>query len=193
MPGRFRVLALTEIETGPRWGALVAQRPKHIDFLRRTITVEETIVEVSSKDSPTGQRMIFTPYPKDNEPRTLAVSPALIDAITTRVTALGPSRDDLLFPSREVASGSPLARSTSGARYWRPAIARAGIAFPIRLHYLRHAYASWLLAGGADLKSVMERMVHARIMTTQKHLHTVPDADKKAFAAFESVRKRQPI
>lgn len=28
------------------------------------------------------------------------------------------------------------------------------------MHDLRHAHASWLLAGGADLKTVMERMAH---------------------------------
>lgn len=193
MPDRFKVLVLTDIETGLRWGELVALRPRHIDFLRRTITVEETIVEVSSKDSPTGQRMIFKPYPKDDEPRTLVVSPALIEAIATRIATLGLNRDDLLFPSREVAGGSPLSRSTFRARYWRPAIARAGIDFPVRLHDLRHAHASWLLAGGADLKSVMERMGHAQIMTTQKYLHTLPGADQRAFAAFESVRRSRPI
>jgi integrase len=37
----------------------------------------------------------------------------------------------------------------------------------------------WLLAGGFDLKSVMDRMGHAKITTTQKCLHTVPDADTK--------------
>jgi site-specific recombinase XerD len=55
---------------------------------------------------------------------------------------------------------------------------------------VRHAHVSWLLAGGADLKSVVERMGHAQIMTSQKYLHTLPDADQKALAAFESVRRR---
>src|SRR5450759_1470223 len=73
-PDRFKALVLTGIETGLRWGELVALRPRHIDFLRRTICVEETIVEVSQKDSPTGERMILKPYPKDDEPRTLRVS-----------------------------------------------------------------------------------------------------------------------
>ena len=34
----------------------------------------------------------------------------------------------------------------------------------------------------------MERMGHAQIMTTQKYLHTLPDADDEALAAFETVR-----
>jgi integrase len=189
-PPRFKALVMTAIETGLRWGELVALRPRHIEFLRRTIMVEETIVEVSRKDSPTGERMIVKPYPKDDEPRTLRVSQALLDVLAARIADLGLSRDDLLFPSREVAGGQPLSRATFNTRYWRPAIERSGVDFAVRMHDLRHAHASWLLAGGADLKSVMERMGHSQIMTTQKYLHTLPDADDKALAAFEAVRKR---
>jgi len=189
-PDRFKALVLTGIETGLRWGELVALRPRHVDFLRRTICVEETIVEVSRKDSPTGERMILKPYPKDDEPRTLRVSQDLLDTLAARIADLGLGRDDLLFPSREIAGGTPLSRATFNTRYWRPAVARSGVDFPVRMHDLRHAHASWLLAGGADLKSVMERMGHAQIMTTQKYLHTLPDADDKALAAFEAVRQR---
>ncbi|MDO8108320.1 tyrosine-type recombinase/integrase [Isoptericola sp. b441] len=191
IPERFRPLVLTGIETGLRWGELIALRPRHIDFLRRAITVEETIVEVSRKDSPTGQRMIVKPYPKDDEPRTLTVSQGLLDALAARIATLGLARDDLLFPSREMAHGEPLSRATFNTRYWRPAVQRAGIDFPARMHDLRHAHASWLLAGGADLKAVMERMGHAQIMTTQKYLHTLPDADQRALAAFEAIRTRR--
>jgi integrase len=190
VPDRFKVLVLTAVETGLRWGELVALRPRHIDFLRGTLTVEETIVEVTRKDSPTGERMVAKPYPKDDEPRTLRISQTLIDAIAARIAALGLGRDDLLFPSREIAGGTPLSRATFNSRYWRPAVTKAGIDFPVRMHDLRHAHASWLLAGSADLKSVMEGMGHSQIMTTQKYLHTLPDADDKALAAFEAVRDR---
>jgi integrase len=192
IPTRFRPMVSTAIETGLRWGELVALRPRHIDFLRRTITVQETIVEVSRKDSPTGERMSVKPYPKDDEPRTLRVSQALIDMLAARIAQLGLARDDLMFPSREVAGGDPLSRATFNTRYWRPAVARAWVDFPVRMHDLRHAHASWLLAGGADLKAVMDRMGHAQIMTTQKYLHALPDADDKALTAFEAVRGRSP-
>src|SRR5665647_441823 len=187
---RFKALVMTAIETGLRWGELVALRPHHIDFLRRTIVVEETIVEVSRKDSPTGERMIVKDYPKDNEFRTLRVSETLLRAIARRIGQLGLGRDDLIFASTESAGGRPMSRNTFRTKVWLPALKRSGLDFPVRVHDLRHAHASWLLAGGADLKSVMERMGHAQIMTTQKYLHTLPDADDKALAAFESVRRR---
>ena len=61
IPERHRLLVAAAIETGMRWGELIALRPRHIDFLRRTVTVEETIVEVSKKHSGTGERMIIKP------------------------------------------------------------------------------------------------------------------------------------
>jgi site-specific recombinase XerD len=52
---------------------------------------------------------------------------------------------------------------------------------------VRHAHASWLLAGGADLKGVMDRMGHAQIQTTQKYLHTLPDTDQKNLDALTRI------
>jgi hypothetical protein len=36
----------------------------------------------------------------------------------------------------------------------------------------------------------MERMGHSQIQTTQKYLHTLPEADDKALDAFTRVRHR---
>ena len=190
IPDRFKDLLVTDIQTGLRWGELIALRPRHVDFLRRTITVQETIVEVSKKHSPTGQRMIVKAYPKNNKPRVLGVRQDLLDLLAARITRLGLGRDDLLFPSTETAGGNPLSRNTFRTRVWLPAIDKAQIDFQVRPHDLRHAHASWLLAGGADLKGVMDRMGHAQIMTTQKYLHALPDADQKNLAAFDRTLNR---
>ena len=56
------------------------------------------------------------------------------------------------------------------------------------MHGLRHAHASWLLAGGADLQVVRERLGHAKISTTEGYLHTLPDADQTALAALGKIR-----
>jgi len=191
VPDRYRLLVMVDIETGLRWGELIALRPRHIDFLRRTVTVEQTIVEVSKKHSPTGQRMIVKDYPKDDEPRTLRVSQPLLDALAAHIQSDDIRRDELLFTSTGARDGNPISRNTFRTRVWLPALAASGLDFHVRVHDLRHAHASWLLAGGADLKTVMERMGHSQIMTTQKYLHTLPDSQDKALAAFESVRRRE--
>ncbi|MGQ0847296.1 MAG: tyrosine-type recombinase/integrase [Sporichthyaceae bacterium] len=190
IPERWTPLVLTAIETGLRWGELIALRPRHVDFLRRTISVEETIVELSKKNSPTGERMIVKPYPKNNEPRTVRVGQELLDLLAARIQHLGLGRDDLLFPSIEIAGGSPVSRNTFRTRVWLPSLEKAKLGHHVRMHDLRHAHASWLLAGGADLKTVMDRMGHSQIQTTQKYLHSLPDADDRAMTAFQRTRNR---
>jgi site-specific recombinase XerD len=72
----------------------------------------------------------------------------------------------------------------------KPALKKAGIKVDIRMHLLRHAHASWLLNGGADLIVVKERLGHGSITTTERYLHTVHNADETALAALDKVRER---
>ncbi|WP_028647944.1 tyrosine-type recombinase/integrase [Nocardiopsis sp. CNT312] len=73
---------------------------------------------------------------------------------------------------------------------WHPARERAGLPASVTPHQLRHAHASWLLAGGANLTVVRDRLGHASITTTERYLHTLPEADDSAVAALSAVRNR---
>jgi integrase len=77
--------------------------------------------------------------------------------------------------------------STFRARVLQPAFRAAGVEGGT-MHSLRHAHASWLLAGGADIQVVKERLGHAKISTTEGYLHTLPDADQTALAALGKIR-----
>jgi site-specific recombinase XerD len=59
-----------------------------------------------------------------------------------------------------------LEASTFRQRALQPAFKAAGVP-GITIHGLRHAHAAWLLAGGADLQVVKERLGHAKISTTE--------------------------
>jgi integrase len=187
VPEQYRLMVETFIETGMRWGELIALRPRHVDFLRRSLTVEETIVETSKAHSPTGERFIVKPYPKDNEPRTFGIRQAWLDAIAQHIETKQLGRDDLLFATK---AGTPISRNSFRTHVWLPAVKASGVDFNLRIHDLRHAHASWLLAGGSDLKSVMDRMGHAQIQTTQKYLHALPEADQKNLAALNRITGR---
>ena len=74
---------------------------------------------------------------------------------------------------------------------WYPAVKSANLMTRVRIHDLRHAHASWLLAGGADLQAVKDRMGHARLTTTEQYLHTLPHADATALDALSKMRNRE--
>ena len=92
--------------------------------------------------------------------------------------------------SRILDTDRHIPRAWFRRRIWNPALAQAGLPFHVRVHDLRHAHASWLLSGGADLQSVQDRMGHARLTTTEQYLHTLPHADAAAVAALDSIRNR---
>jgi site-specific recombinase XerD len=138
----------------------------------------------------TGANKVWTirDYPKDNEHRTIRVGEQLCQDVREYLVATGKRGDDLLFSS---STGSPISRNVFRTRVWLPAVARSKFKQRVRFHDLRGAHASWLLAGGADLKAVMDRLGHKQIQTTQQYLGRLRDADVRSLAAFESVRNRR--
>ena len=74
-------------------------------------------------------------------------------------------------PPREVTTDGHIPNTWFRNRVWAPAIKSAGLTVHVTPHGLRHAHASWLLAGGADLQVVKERLGHGSIVTTGRYLH----------------------
>ncbi|MFG1921093.1 tyrosine-type recombinase/integrase [Cryptosporangium sp. NPDC048952] len=74
---------------------------------------------------------------------------------------------------------------------WQTALKASKLRVRITPHGLRHAHASWLVAGGADLVVVKERLGHGSLTTTERYLHTFPDAQDAAIGALDKIRGRR--
>jgi integrase len=97
-------------------------------------------------------------------------------------------------PPRTVATDGHISGDWFRSMVWAKALKAADIAVHVTPHGLRHAHASWLLAGGADLQVVKERLGHGSITTTEKYLHALPGAHDSALDALDVVRgdRRRP-
>ncbi len=77
------------------------------------------------------------------------------------------------------AQGSRMSADSIRKRFERLAVS-AGIGSGVTPHTMRHTFATELLEGGADLRSVQEMLGHASLSTTQIYTHLTPERLKAA-------------
>jgi len=150
--------------TGCRIGEMIAVKWGEIDFARGTIIVTGK----GSKD-----RLVIL-----GEPAMLALR-RLREAITAKNAALGRDGADV-FLSDKLQKISARFVERRMKRY----LAAAGLPTDLSPHKLRHSFATHLLDGGADLRSVQEMLGHASLSTTQIYTHVSVERLKDEYARF---------
>lgn len=172
---RYRAMVLVQAGCGLRIGELLALRVRDVDFLRRTLRVEDQI------DRSTRERV---PPKTPRSRRTLPLPDVVSSALARHIAEHPPTPGEgLLFHTR---AGLPLAHDWYGNKVFVPAAVRAGLPAGTTTHDLRHHYASLLLASGQSVIAVAELLGHENatlVLSTYGHL--MPGGDDLARKAID--------
>lgn len=206
----WRLLPLLLSETGLRWGEAMGLTVDSFTLDFRCLFVRRTIIETKVEHTGNGTRFMWKPYPKTKKPRRVSLARQVSTAVQELVVERQLSGADRLFSMPDKTppgewhpphtlvwttkrtdawpEGLPIA-ATFHRRIWARALTTAGA--PHRtVRDLRASHISWLLAGQADLPTVMERVGHTRFATTRKYTSVLSDADDRALEALERLKSR---
>jgi integrase len=140
---------------GLRLGEAAAIQLPDVDFLRRQVHVRRQVQRV-------GRGKVEITAPKYGSERVVYLADELLTLLGRHVEVTGVRGDEQwLFVGDE---GLPPHQNTVGY-WWLKAVKDAGLE-PIRLHDLRHFYASGLIAEGCDVVTVQRALGHAKATTT---------------------------
>lgn len=180
IPEPWKPLIMWLAGTGMRWGEATALTWGDLDTDARPPLVHIT---KAWKKAAAGTGRELGPPKSEAGERTIGVSDRLMGALGT------PGRGDaLVFATRK---GTPLWSGSFYPRVWTPALDAANDAercaevglTPIgkrpRVHDLRHAHVSWLIAAGRPMPYIQRRVGHEDIRTTMgTYGHLMPDAQQ---------------
>lgn len=124
------------------------------------------------------ERKLHVPLSKSGKPRWISLSAQALDLLQSLPRIEG---NHYIFPSPVTGRPSP-----SLWFPWDRIRARAGLE-DVRLHDLRHSFASFLVNGGVSLYVVQALLGHANAKTTQRYAHLVSDTLMHATSVVDSI------
>jgi integrase len=121
-------------------------------------------------------RTLLVPVSKTGRPRMIALCQSAISLLEGLRRS---AQSEYIFPSPITGRPSPSLHFP-----WRRIKRRAGLP-GLRLHDLRHSFASFLVNGGVSLYVVQQLLGHVNYRTTQRYAHLMPEALAKAVASLD--------
>jgi integrase len=174
----FRAFVALAAFAGLRLGEIAGLQVRDIDFLRRQLTVARQVQRERGGS-------VEVRAPKYGSERMIYLPDDLITLLSQHVRDHRPGDDPArwMFPGDE---GNPLHQNSAGY-WWRRARDAAKVP-GVKLHDLRHFYASGLIAAGCDVVTVQRALGHAKATTTlNTYAHLWPTAEDRTRSAAASL------
>ena len=133
-------------------------------------------------DDVTDHSGVLMVHGKGNKQRLVPVGTHAVEALDAYLVrgrpALAAGTSHALFLN---ARGGALSRQSAWTVI-KTAAARAGLDKEVSPHTLRHSFATHLLEGGADVRTVQELLGHSSVTTTQIYTHVTADSLREVWA-----------
>lgn len=155
-----------------RFAAFSGLRAGEVAALRLgRVAVDGSWVEVAESVEEVHGQLVYG-APKTYTRRRVDLPAALADEIAAHRATRPAGTDEFLFTG---PTGGALRHSNFYRRFYKPAVVRAGLDPRTRFHDLRHTAAALMIAEGAHLLVVKERLGHSTIaVTADRYGHLYP-------------------
>ena len=143
----------------------------------------EELIQLKIEDIDSGRMLIHIRQGKGKKDRKVMLSAKLLDELRRYWRSLDPKPKTYLFPSKSIPHNDDAPMTSKSV--WdavQQAAQRAGLDKRVHPHTLRHCFATHLLEGGADLRTIQLLLGHASLTTTSRYLN-VSERHLKATAS----------
>ena len=182
---RLAGVFVVALSTGLRRGELLGLRWRDVDLPGRTLFVRQALQRIDGQ-------LRFVPPKTHRSARAVPLSQLATAAISAQRAKQAEDRllvgpawvdNDLVFASQ---LGTPLEPRNVNRRF-DAARTAAGLDW-VRLHDLRHAFATFLLDQGEEMRTVMDLLGHSTIrLTADTYGHVLPTRARNAVDAIDRV------
>ena len=168
MPAPKRPIRLPEVLSREEVERLIesAASPLHriwLLVLYGTGVRREELIQLKIEDIDSGRMLIHIRQGKGKKDRKVMLSAKLLDELRGYWRSLDPKPKTYLFPSKATHRNDDAPMTSKSV--WdavQQAAQRAGLDKRVHPHTLRHCFATHLLEGGADLRTIQLLLGHAR-------------------------------
>jgi integrase len=173
---RYRAAVVVAAGAGLRLGEVFGLQVDRLDFMRRTIRVDQQLLTPGSGPAVLG-------LPKtDSSIRTVPIADVVVQELSEHVRKFPPV-DGFIFTTE---LDRPVRRSTFQDAWARGT--KAAETSTVRFHDLRHHYASALISAGCSVKVVQKALGHSSATETlETYSHLWPDDEDRTRDAIQAV------